>query len=341
MIYGTDPKQTIKAALKKKDGVKFKGTPETEFPRAEDEFSLAETSVLVKKPDCDFVIMNIADIHLSDGGYRFFTNFDALHKVKKLVRLRKPDLITVSGDFICGDRTEYSIRRFTDFLDDLGVPFAPVFGNHDDEGNCDLDYAFETMLKSPLCMGKKGDPRMGVGNYIVCICEEKGSKRVPIFSLFMTDSHHGDIRPEQIKWYERAVNGMHRIAPGSKSAVIFHVPLPEYGTMLSEDYDSEKHLWKSGSDGFGETHESVCAQKPGDFFAKVKELGHTTDILCSHDHLNDFSALYEGIRLTYMLKVGMASGAKHRMNGMTMIKVGNGGISSIEHIERKNNILKY
>lgn len=57
-------------------------------------------------------------------------------------------------------------------MESFGIPWAPIFGKHDDEGNCDLNFIADTMLTAPNCILKKGDPEMGVGNYIINIAEE-------------------------------------------------------------------------------------------------------------------------------------------------------------------------
>jgi hypothetical protein len=44
---------------------------------------------------------------------------------------------------------------------------------------------------------KKGDPEMGVGNYVLCITEEA---RI-VTALFMMDSHHGLVNQKQMEWF--------------------------------------------------------------------------------------------------------------------------------------------
>ena len=89
--------------------------------------------VKVKKDkEKDFVILNLTDTHFGDYDYRRFTALGVSFTARQLVRKLKPDLITVSGDIVCTESTIYSVKRFTDLMESFGVPWAPIFGNHDD-----------------------------------------------------------------------------------------------------------------------------------------------------------------------------------------------------------------
>ena len=63
----------------------------------------------------------------------------------------------------------------------------------------------------------------------------------------------------------------------------------------------------------------------------MKAVGTAKYFFCGHEHLNNFSIEYEGIRLTYCLKVGMASGANFKFSGGTEIRIGENGIKEIMH----------
>ena len=151
-----------------------------------DEYRLEDTAVLEKRPGKDFIILNLADIHFSDYGYRLLTSVEAEATIRRLVKQVNPDLIILSGDNVCSDETYYSMRRVTELMESFGVPWAPVYGNHDDEGNCDLNYLADVMISGEHCLMRKGDPEMGVGNYIVNITENG----TVVESLILMDSHH-------------------------------------------------------------------------------------------------------------------------------------------------------
>ena len=89
-----------------------------------------------------------------------------------------------------------------------------------------------------------------------------------------------------------------------KSFLFFHIPLKEYRTAWN-NYKSNGY--KSTSDTsyvYGYMGEKkapyiYCSEKDNDLFETAQTIGSTQGIFCGHDHTNNFSFLYRGIRLTY------------------------------------------
>ena len=46
-----------------------------------------------------------------------------------------------------------------------------------------------------------------------------------------------------------------------------------------------------------------CSDYPSKFFDVALELGSTTGMFCGHDHYNNMSLEYKGIRLTYGMSI--------------------------------------
>ena len=335
----TSFKESMHIAFHKKEVVaeKHYGTPSTEVWNENEEFSLDNTAVLEKKTDRDFRILTLSDIHFSDYSYRMFLTIPNILRIKRVVANAQPDLIVILGDIVCDDESSdyYSIKRITDLMEGFGIPWAPVFGNHDDESNCDLNFLAETMMQSPHCLMKKGDPEMGIGNYIVNIAE--GDKIVE--SLVLMDSHHNIPNEKQTKWFKWAAEGINRLTDGkAEISTYMHIPLPEYEFAYNEAWNAEKKKWNDGYGAYGGKHESVCCAHDGDgnafrsdLFAAMKESGTAKYVFCGHDHMNDFSINYEGIRLTYTMKLGKSSGYQPGFDGGTTITVGSDGIKGITH----------
>lgn len=317
---------------------KYIGKESTYIWNENEEYSLQNTIVLKKSANKDLVILNITDMHFSDYDYRAFTAFDVEAKIKALVANVKPDLITVTGDIVCTDSTYYAIRRVTDLFESFGIPWAPVFGNHDNEGNCDLNYLADIMMSSSNCVMQKGDPEMGVGNYIINIVEETDGKETLVESIIMMDSHKSQANEKQIAWYNWAANGAKNLSDNkAEISLFFHIPIPEYQYAYDEAWDETNNCWKDSYNAFGEKNEDICCEKNDGipvqrgFFDEIKNSGNTKFIFCGHEHLNNFSIDYQGIRLTYCLKIGVASGAKFTFSGGTQINIGSAGINKIAH----------
>ena len=299
-------------------------------------FSLDDCVTLTKKADEDFVILNLTDTHFSDYDYRFFTSFEVTANIVRLVNSVKPDLITVSGDIVCADSTVASIQRITNLLDSFGIPWAPVFGNHDGEGNADLNYLADVMMSGEYCVMKKGDPEMGVGNYIINIVEEGSGKIVE--TVFMMDTHSSHLNDKQIKWFNFCAQAINELCDNSSEiSVIYHIPNAEYQFAYDAAWNEEAGKWNEEYNAYGEWNEKICCPRDAQgnavtngFFDVAKSVG-VKHILCGHEHMNNFSVEYEGIRMTYMLKIGYGSGWQWGFNGGTVICVGNDGIKSITH----------
>lgn len=292
-------------------------------------------SVLKKPSGRDFVILNITDVHLSDYDYRLLTGIQAVRTIKRLVKDVKPDLITVTGDTVCAKSSRNSIDYFVSVMDSFGVPWAPVFGNHEDEANCDKNFLARRMMSSKTCLMQGGEPEMGVGNYIVKIVNESGNT---VETIYMTDSNHGQPNERAAKWL--LDNADENTA---ESVIMMHIPLPDYQYAYEAAFDADNKCRNDSYEAFGEKHERVSCERDKDgnpvdrgFFENAKKLPNLRYIFCGHEHLNNFSILWNGVRLTYTLKVGKGSGFRRRFNGGTVITVGDTGITSVAHRTLKN-----
>lgn len=335
----TSKGEFVKTLFNKKEIISetHKGKPSDEVWSADDEYTADYGTTVYKEKGKDLKILNVADIHFSDYEYRVFTGIGAEAVLRELVKEVKPDLITLSGDIVCSESTYYSIRRITDLMESFGIPWAPVFGNHDDEGNCDLNYLCDVMMSGTHCLMKKGDSRMGFGNYVINIAEKDGASEKIVETLVMTDSHHSQPNEVQSQWVKWAAEGTEKISDGKAELSVFmHIPLPEY-QLAYDKYHSDAG-WAEESNGFGEMNEEICCERdenhepnPKGFFDALKAAGNVKYVFCSHEHMNDFSVEYEGIRLTYMMKIGMASGFQPGFDGGTLITIGSSGVSTINH----------
>ena len=304
--------------------MEFVGTPSTQTWSETEEYSLENTVVLQKEPGKDFVVMNLTDLHLNDFDYFGANNGRIFSHIRAMVEANQPDLITISGDLFCTDSVAWSVHQFTNFMDSLGVYWAPVFGNHDDDGHCDQNYLADVMCQSQYCLLQKGDPAMGVGNYIINICEGD----TIVHSMIMMDSHDDGLHENQYGWYRWAAEGAN--AP---SSVILHIPILEYQLAYEAAWDGDG--WKDGFDAFGSNREGVYYENGSEgFFQIVKDVGLTQHIICGHDHINNFSILYEGVRLTYSMRLGFYYTHHPDHLGATMLTIDEDGNAALSHVGR-------
>lgn len=350
-----------------------KGTPSTEVWEENMEYDIKDTVTLQKTPGEDFVILNLTDIQYNDFldiGQRKYTE----ETIRELISRVKPDLITMTGDQIWAPFVKYSIEDLIEFMDGFKIPWAPVNGNHDGEGNVDLNASAEKYEESEYCVFRKGPGNIGgVGNYVINIMEGD----VIVESLIMMDSgsdadfddlaesekmyypeldenfelkrdENGDlvmrqighdyayILPAQVEWYRWCVRGAaayneSKGASAPESALFIHIALPEYYIAYCEYLE----LGKSAEYGFfGAMREDVCCSKKNSgMFDAILEEGGTKYVFAGHDHVNDYSLIYKGVRLTYALKTGDRCYADDDVNGGTVFTIGEHRTVSHEYVK--------
>lgn len=344
-----------------------KGESNSEFWLSTDTYRLEDTFVLQKEPGKDFKILNLTDIQyndLLDIGQRKYTE----ETIRTLIEQEQPDLITMTGDQVWAAFQKQSQKDLIQFMDSFGIPWAPVFGNHDGEGNADKNWLADRYLESEYCLFKKGPNNIGgVGNYVINIMEgdkivqslimmDAGASRsydgMPEERQMIADALDNDtqeyilnddgtrkqeafgtgyefISESQVAWYKWAVEGAKKVNGGEmpESIAFFHIALPEFYLAYLQWKDSGY----APEMGFGEKREQVCCPKVNSgMFAAIQELGSTKNVIVGHDHVNSYSVMYEGIRLTYALKTGDRCYADDDLNGGTVLTITDNGVQT-EH----------
>lgn len=324
-----------------------------------DEFKEDYAFTLEKDPNKDFVIVNFADVQLNDAEIFGEDGDFARELIKKSIEQSKPDLITFTGDNASGDVTYIELVKY---IDSFNIPWAITMGNHDGGNGKRLNEAWDSYIISQAknCLYKPGPKGMGNGNYIINITENGNI----IHSVFMLDTHtdaddndNGKINrgpngesgydhlwENQLKWYEWAVKGIKKLAGHPvQSSAFMHIPVFEFRTARDTmcdiiiDNDGNKiAVPKAGIEGaFGSIEEgdaTICSPVGNNgFFALAKELGSTKDMIFGHDHKNNMSIVYDGIRLSFSLKSGRGSYSFDKMNGWSTLTIASDGTTSFAH----------
>ncbi len=295
------------------------------------EFSQDNLNKLIKKDGEDFKILVFTDIQLAANP---FENAKALKMTEDLVEKVQPDFIMTAGDNASWFFSDLMTKRIIKKFEGFGIPWGVTLGNHDSEWIEDRNWNGNQYENAENSLFEMGPGNIhGVGNYTVNIVDEN---EIPIYSLIMLDSNsrrkyedgndYDIIYYDQIKWYEWVVKNQENVP----SMLFFHIPLPEFK-------DAEIALENgivSSELAFGDNREDVfCAPLNTGFFDLIKELESTTHIFCGHDHINNSSIEYEGVRLTYCLKTGPSSYSDKDRQGATLVTIKDGTNEVvIEHI---------
>ena len=360
-----------------------RGVPSGSFWSPKDKFDPEKDAVRIdadpnKK---DFVILTLADIQVHDR-FRLDKNRVIYNTIKGAIEKAKPDLIVLLGDN-CWGYSRQCYRRLVTIMDGFGIPWAPVFGNHDCEGNADIAYLSNILEKGKHCLFRPG-PRTvtGVGNYAINVvrngkiihslflfdsgtwqidydekkivylkADEDMKKNMPAYyAERITEGPHagetqvggdwGSLSYEQIDYYKWLLAGITKSNGGVKpeSSMYTHIPLREYCDAYFE--------WaNSGFDptvGMGEVNEVICsgAVSTGMFDAILEE-GSTKNVVVGHDHENNFSALYKGVRLSYGMKCADECSWREYMSGGSAVTVDEEGKGSFSHVYVKPEGLRH
>lgn len=277
--------------------------------------------------DRDFKVLQLTDVHIGAGFMSIKKDNMSLNAVESMVRAEKPDLVVVTGDIAypvpiqAGTfNNKTSAKLFAELMENLGVYWCLSFGNHDTEAYS--YFSRETIAELyesdeyPHCLFQKGsDDVDGAGNYIINV---KNSKGEITQSLVMFDSHsyidndyfgilwkYDCVHKNQIEWYENAMNSLAQENNGKmpKSLAFFHIPLKEMRDAYYEYRDNDYKDTQNVKYIYGKAGEKSAVVYTSEnnygLFESFSKLGSTQGVFFGHDHLNNFSLDYKGIRLTY------------------------------------------
>lgn len=267
------------------------------------------------RPDGSFLIAQFTDLHLTAGGE---WDRKTVALIESILKEEKPDLAVLTGDVIAGAGNEgwdaaSAWRLAVEPMERLGIPWAAVFGNHDDEGSHTRAELMEVQKSFPHCLSEPGPEDLpGVGNFVLNLSSESS----PGARLYFLDSlaygpkgvsEYAWISPEQIQWFRQRA----KEAGKATGLAFFHIPVPEY-----------EELWNRQL-AVGVKHENVCCPKVNSgLFSAMLESGVISGVFVGHDHINDYEGSLHGIRLVYGRAGGYNSYGKEGFpRGARLIKL--------------------
>lgn len=269
--------------------------------------------------------------------------------IRFLVKETSPDLILITGDIIYGefDDNGSSFIDFTQFMDSFKIPWAPIFGNHDNESKMGIDWQCKQFEDSEYALFERGEV-FGNGNYSIGIYQNNILLRV----IFMMDSNgcgklgiESGFRDDQLAWLKSEADAIHKDDPDLPLFVCFHIQTADFtDAYYKARYQTEED--KGWFDNFSkfEIGVDVPAQN-GDFGRKYEGIGHSVPpiisllkeikadgVFAGHCHMTNTSVLYEGVRFTFGYKTGYYDYYDEESTGGTLIKL-SGRDFSVKHIK--------
>ena len=245
--------------------------------------------------------------------------------IREMVENTHPDLILIAGDMVYGefDHDGSALLSFVDFMESLGVYWAPVLGNHETESKMGVDWQSSILEGAEHCLFKQRT-LTGNGNYTVGI--KAGDKLTRVYYMMDSNSgypsekslknghssHPSGFGEDQIEWYTSDIFKLKQAYPDIKITFVFHIAIcafelafEKYGYVQNRQADvfpiEIDKIDKTGKD-FG-TILSPTPTWDKDFkvWEGFKSLG-VDSVLVGHDHEVFASVVYEGVRLQFGLK---------------------------------------
>lgn len=281
-------------------------------------------------------------IKFNNGKLRILQISDAqdLHWVRKtmLVMLEnaceqlKPDLIVFTGDNILGNHLrdyrfsskkkemsreeEFEIMRtalahILDIPERRKIPFALIYGNHDDMNSFTGDEQAEIIRGYSMNRGLENTGDL-CGTYRLPVYSSDGEKQVMNLWMMNTAWHDkaldkcfNDITEKQVEWFKSESEAQKAENSGKAydSLMFMHIPLKEVCDFTVECSPEEAtvnynniHLKKA--DGvWGYLNEPITPlENDNGFYEEVLADGGVRGIVSGHDHTNNFVGEKDGIR---------------------------------------------
>ncbi len=286
--------------------------------------------------DGSFKIIQVADLQDNTNPVKKTVEY-----LREIAEDEKPDLFVLTGDNISDSvargftraHSEKKVRKaidsFMSLFEELGVPVAVVFGNHDAEGYVSKEKQMEIYNEYSCCVAiDEGEKISGCGTYNLPILSSDGSKIA--YNLWLFDSNMYDpiydgydhVHEDQIEWYVNKSNELKEQNGGKPvpSMAFQHIIVPEVYNAFVEVENSENAIQRGDKffalpeNATGSLLEppAVAAQDSMQF-EKMVEQGDVKAMFTGHDHKNDFVVSYMGIDLSTSPAAGFGGyGADNR-----------------------------
>ena len=245
--------------------------------------------------------------------------------LREIITETDPDFIIITGDIIYGefDDTGKALTEFITFMESFDIPWAPIFGNHDNESAKGADWQCEQFENAQNCLFEQRD-LTGNGNYSVGIVQGGEIKRM----FYMLDTNacgnasaaslaNGHTKhdfvgfgADQIAWYTNSIQQLKQLSPDTKISFAYHIQqavvedaFAKYGfdNGVKEDMGIHIDFLPNRAEGdFGIIGRKMKGEWDSDrsVWNGMKALG-VDSVFVGHEHCNSGSVVYDGVRIQY------------------------------------------
>ena len=276
-----------------------------------------------------FRIMQIADVQDTQN-----TSDDTVRFIREALKMAKPDLVVFTGDQVKGygfylmggdnkKKVTECINKFLAPLDETGIPFTFVFGNHDDQAfSISKKEQFEIYKSHENCVAYNADDEIdGYCNHNLEIKGEDGKTKLNVYlvdSLKATlDGTCDHVHENQLEWYKNTRDRLKEENGDYVPSIVFqHIPVEEIYELLMEvpqgTPNSARGYRQWEGKFFSVNPERVkidnrtfigetpsVPKENGGQFEVMNEKGDVMAMFFGHDHNNSFVGEYKGMKMGY------------------------------------------
>lgn len=254
-----------------------------------------------------------------------------LRYIRQVVHNTQPDLILIVGDLVYGsyDHSGVGFEELVKFFEGFGIPWAPVYGNHDAESKKGVLWQNEQLENAEHCLFKAGEVT-GNGNYTVGIRQNGKLTRV----FFMMDTNGCDrpsqasimhvmpggkgLMEDQVEWFTQQGAAIKNAYPDTNVSFVFHIPFVAFNNAMATAGRGDKGLTAKGNESFGYGSGSGSDwDRNHAIYDAMKDLG-TDSILVGHLHHTSASVVYDGIRFQFAQKCSSYDSINYRLEDGTI-----------------------
>lgn len=266
------------------------------------------------RQDGTFRILFLTDIHAGVG-----MSVQTKPGVDAIIRYASPDMVLIGGDtFGCRigvtspEQVSEYLNLLTEVLEEKQIPWAHVYGNHDDNLGVSKEIQQEIYESYPYCVSKRGEKDIsGVGNYVLPVLRSDSDEVA--LNIWALDSHDSMPGIDQVNWYYQTSRAIEDCFGRKIPSIMYlHIPLPEYCYVI--EHPEECGTMGTVTGGFDREWEN------SGLFQACVERGDVKGIFCGHEHFHDMSGTYKGIRLSFDASCGYDAGSDNKLRGGRIIE---------------------
>jgi len=277
-------------------------------------------------------------------------SFDGLFgdHARSIINQTRPDLIFITGDMVYGefDDKGTTMKWFCALMDSFKIPWAPTFGNHDNESAMGVDWQCAQLANSKYCLFKRGEVS-GNSNYTVGIAV--GDELVRVLHMVDSNGCYGGtdksviknacIRPDQLALIENNTKKITASAGRRVPAFMaFHIPVLPFELAEREKYGkTREQLFTLGVDteakdgDFGFKREPYGTIETERDFVEFAHANGVDGVFVGHVHNLNTCIDFCAIKWVFGMKTGQYDYHVPGQIGGTLIRL-NGSEFEVSHV---------